>query len=131
MKLRLHHHAVRLRLSQSEVAQFAQTGEVSMHLQIAPGQMLTYCLRQSATAQHLQATYEGNTFVMHVPSVLARQWADTDQVGLEATQPNGSAEGLHLLIEKDFKCLHREGRPQEDHDTFPNPHADTLSTKNC
>lgn len=131
MKLRLHHHAVRLRLSQSEVTQFTQTGEVAMHLPIAPGQVLNYCLRQDATAQHLHATYEGNAFVVHVPAAQAQQWADTDQVGLEATQSNGSAEGLHLLIEKDFKCLHREGRPQEDHDTFPNPHAEALSAKNC
>jgi hypothetical protein len=46
------------------------------------------------------------------------QWTESDEVGIEA-----STGTLKLLIEKDFRCLHREPEPGED--SFPNPLAST------
>jgi hypothetical protein len=53
-----------------------------------------------------------------VPDGAVRRWITSDEPGFEVQQPNGSAEPLHLVVEKDFACLHRE---DESADAFPNP----------
>ena len=48
----------------------------------------------------------------------AEEWANSDRVSLV----NKSENGISVLIEKDFQCLHK--RPDEDESqNFPNPLA--------
>jgi hypothetical protein len=42
-------------------------------------------------------------------------WVESDQVGIEAR----SDTGVELLIEKDFKCLHRSA--EQEPDAYPHP----------
>jgi hypothetical protein len=117
MKLRLHAGSLRLRLSQSEVARLHDTGEVHDAVVFAPGKELRYALETGPSVEPT-ATFDDNRIRVVLPTRMAMQWIETDQTGIEA-----STGELQLLIEKDFKCLHRE--PGLDEDTFPNPLANT------
>jgi hypothetical protein len=114
MKLRLHAGSLRLRLSQSEVAQLNDTGKVEETIAFAPGKELHYTLETGST--ETGATLDGANIVVTLPTAVAKQWIESDQTGIEA-----STGPLKLLIEKDFQCLHREPEPGED--SFPNPLA--------
>jgi hypothetical protein len=114
MKLRLHAGSLRLRLSQSEVARLHDTGKVEEAIEFAPGSQFHYTLETGST--EIEATLEQTRIFVKLPTRIAMQWTESDEVGIEAcTGP------LKLLIEKDFQCLHREPEPGED--SFPNPLA--------
>jgi hypothetical protein len=113
MKLRLHNDTLRLRLSQGEVARLKETGRVENTLSFAPGQSLGYSI-ETAPSGAVTAAFEQGRIRVIVPSAETREWIDSDQTGIE-----GGAPGLHILIEKDFQCLHKP--TPEDADAFPNP----------
>lgn len=113
MKLRLHAGSLRLRLSQSEVAQLHDTGEVRDTIAFAPGHELIYSLETGHPVEP-KATFEHSRIRVILPTRMAMKWIETDQTGIEA-----STGTLKLLVEKDFKCLHHEPGPGED--PFPNP----------
>ena len=115
MKLRLHSGSLRIRLSQSEVARFQETGKVEDSIEFSPGSELLYAIEAGAIPSII-ATFDKGHIRVIVPKPLAREWADSDQTGIEA-----STGTLKLLIEKDFQCLHRQPEPGED--SFPNPLA--------
>jgi hypothetical protein len=114
MKLRLHAGSLRLRLSQSEVAQLNDTGKVEEAIVFAPGKQFHYTIETGAS--QIGATLDDTHIVVTLPTAIAKQWIENDQTGIEA-----STGTLKLLIEKDFQCLHREPEPGED--SFPNPLA--------
>lgn len=115
MKLRFHENTLRLRLSQSEVAQFKKTGRVENTVAFAPGQALEYTI-ESGAVPALTASFESGRIRVMVPSAAARQWADSDETGVE-----GESSALRIAVEKDYQCLHRDSA--EDADAFPNPLA--------
>jgi hypothetical protein len=116
MKLRLHANTLRLRLSQSDVARFAATGRVEEQVIFAPGQTLEYVI-ESRGADAIRASFDDGTVRVTVPSAVATQWIEGNEVGIE-----GSHGALHVLVEKDFQCLHRDAA--QDADAFPNPLAE-------
>jgi hypothetical protein len=113
MKLRVHDNFLRLRLSQSDVAQLRDEGSVEERLTFSAGQALIYSI-STAPVLEVGAGFDGNRLSVVVPTALARTWIDSDQVGIEGPQ---------VLIEKDFQCLHRASA--DDADGFPNPLART------
>ena len=115
MKLRLHAGSLRLRLSQSEVTRLHDTGEVHDAVVFTPGKELSYTLETGAS-DDTTASFDDGKITVCLPTRLAMQWIETDQIGIEA-----STGDLKLLIEKDFECLHRE--PEAGEDSFPNPLA--------
>lgn len=120
MKLRIHGNSIRLRLSQSEVAEFQSTGRVDSRLEM-PGGSLGYSLVADPSATILSAEMNG-AMIVRVPSDEAERWAASDEVGISAEQPVGDGTTLKILIEKDFTCLvPRAG--EDDADTFPHPRA--------
>lgn len=116
MKLRFHNDSLRLRLSQSEVAQLKETGHVENCISFAPGRTLVYSI-ESAPVPQVTAAFEGNHVSVVLPGAQARNWIDSDEAGIE-----GRNTTLHILVEKDYQCLHRSS--EEDQDGFPNPLAD-------
>ncbi|MEZ4932033.1 MAG: hypothetical protein R2788_07940 [Saprospiraceae bacterium] len=50
---------------------------------------------------------------------MATDWSRSDEVGLEDDMPLGDGNALHILVEKDFKCLTE--RSEDESDLFPNP----------
>lgn len=123
MKLRILGNSIRLRLTQSEVQTFAEDGHVEDRIQFGPDTAMVYALHASNAASQLTVRYEAGRITVVVPSDQVKRWADTDQVGLEATQPIDGTEVLSILVEKDFKCLHGPATRQ-DADAFPHPMAE-------
>jgi len=117
MKLRLHAGSLRLRLSQSEVAQLEESGRVEDSVEFAPGSHLRYAL-ESGASPSVTATFDHANIRVMLPEPVAKQWIESDQTGIEVLTGT-----LKLLIEKDFQCLHRKPEPGED--SFPNPLAAT------
>jgi hypothetical protein len=125
MKLRIHGNSLRLRLSQSEVAQFSKTGFVEDSIQFAPGTSFAYTIESSSSLPAPQASYQDHWLRIQVPSTVAKEWFTTDQVAISADQPIESDKALSILIEKDFQCLH--GGETRDPDAYPNPLEETTA----
>jgi 3-methyladenine DNA glycosylase Mpg len=117
MKLRIRGNSVRLRLTQSEVAEFDRTGRVEEAVEFGPT-ALVYALEASA-ADEIGATFENNRLRVLVPRAEAADWVNSDRTGIDARQTSGE-KSLRILVEKDYAC--RQARPDEDEtDAFPAP----------
>jgi hypothetical protein len=125
MKLRIHGNSLRLRLSQSEVAQFSKTGFVEDSIQFAPGASFAYTIESSSSLPAPQASYQNSWLRIQVPAAAATEWFTTDRVAIAAEQPLESGKALSILVEKDFQCLH-DGQ-ERDPDAYPNPLEETVS----
>lgn len=121
MKLRIHENSIRLRLTQKEVAHFQRSGRADTTIRFAPGRTLSYSIERHQNAPEVSATFEGNAIRVVIPVDVAIQWTDSDDVGIQASQPIGEDLRLELLIEKDFQCLHRTA--EQEPDAYPNPLA--------
>jgi hypothetical protein len=121
MKLRFQGNTLRLRLSQPEVERLGESGLVEEKVMIAPGQILSYSL-QISPAGEVAASFVGGHLSIELPRALATTWIASGKTGIDA-----SSGSLRMLIEKDFKCLHRDG--PEDAGAFPNPLASEILTK--
>jgi hypothetical protein len=125
MKLRIHGNSLRLRLNQSEVAQFSKTGFVEDSIQFAPGASFAYALESMSRLSAPQALYSNGWLRIQVPGAAATEWACSDRVEISGEQPIESGKRLSILIEKDFKCLH--GEDARDPDAYPNPLEEVFS----
>ncbi|MCS7014311.1 MAG: hypothetical protein RMI34_12385 [Chloroherpetonaceae bacterium] len=124
MKLRIKGNSLRLRLSQSEVRRIAETGQVEDRIEFGTeaSQAMRYVLKSDKDAQRIFATFDHCTITVTVPEAIAKTWALTEQVGVQAQQSVGEGKTLSILIEKDFQCL--TARPNEDEsDNYPHPMA--------
>jgi hypothetical protein len=127
MKLRIQGNSLRLRLSQSEVAQFSKTGFVEESVQFAAGANFTYTIESSSSIPAAQASYQNGWLRIQVPAATGTDWFTTDRVAISAEQPLESGKHLSILIEKDFQCLH--GDVERDPDAYPNPLEETAAPK--
>ncbi len=119
MKLRIRGDTLRFRLTRGEVKTWAATGGLSDSVTLDPDaqRSLTYGLTLDPEASWNVLFHEGRLEVS-VPESAVRQWAETDQVGLE----HSFSWGLRVAVEKDFHCLeHRPG--EDDSDAFAHPRA--------
>jgi hypothetical protein len=118
MKLRIYGNSVRLRLSRTDMQMFIEKGRIQDVVQFASDSRLSYSLESTPSLEEVQARYQDGVIRVLIPAKIARQWISSDQVGISFA---GSI-GPSLLIEKDFRCLHRElGEENDDVDAFPNP----------
>jgi hypothetical protein len=115
MKLRIHGNSLRLRLSQKEVALLRDRGRIESSIEFAAGCRLVYLLEVSFRAQAVTASLDRYSIRVTAPTHVIVNWAESEQVSIETT----SAAGLHLLIEKDFQCLHKAD--DQDFDAYPHP----------
>ncbi|TGE27637.1 DUF7009 family protein [Hymenobacter metallicola] len=107
MKLRLEDNSLRLRLSEAEVQQFAETGRVAVSLSLGPtnSDSLTYALER-AESEEFRITHGAGAITVKVPAALALHWTGTDQNGLAATLMMANDQPLKILVEKDLDCRH-------------------------
>jgi hypothetical protein len=120
MKLRIHKNSIRLRLSQIEVDEIAKGNPINETLEMGESQEKSfgYSLTPLDNLAEISVEYVHNELKVTFPKILAMEWAGTDRVSLT----NEPDQGLKILIEKDFQCLHK--RPEEDESrNFPNPMA--------
>lgn len=115
MKLRIQNNAIRFRLSQSEVYQLVHDGKVTSRCMFLNA-TLNYTILQNEDTQLICADLLEYEIKVWLPSTLVTGWEQDDRVGFDAYDANG----LYILIEKDFQCL--QPRPHEDEsDLFANP----------
>lgn len=116
MKLRLQAGEIRLRLKQHEVEHLAQGREIEEAVAIAPHQKITYAIVPREGAEAITTSLHEHRIVVELPAGAVRDWAASDEEGLYR-----AAEGANpsVAVEKDFKCLHREGPSEAG--AFPNP----------
>ena len=122
MKLRIRGDSLRFRLTQGEASLLLAGSKVSeaVHFSGAKEDVLTYSLESDRGSEQLTARFAAREICVSLPDTVVNQWANSDQVGIESTQPIGEGTHLHIIIEKDFRCL--QPRPEEDeHDNFPHP----------
>jgi hypothetical protein len=119
MKVRIMGNTLRMRLSQSEIAELGKGGRVS-DVTVFPGHKeLKYEIKGSA-ADSISCNYGDDTISVVIPQPLVSQWVNTDMVGLNHGIPVNKSSKLSILVEKDFMC--RTERPGEDEtDLYPNP----------
>ncbi|THD69599.1 hypothetical protein E7Z59_04535 [Robertkochia marina] len=122
MKLRIKGDTIRMRLTQGEVDEFRNTGRVTdtTTFSTPSSSSLEYALVTEENGRELCASFSNNSITIHVPKAIARKWTETGQVGFDNREKEGVLPTPYILVEKDFKCLHK--RPNEDEsDHFPNP----------
>jgi hypothetical protein len=115
MKMRIQDNALRLRLNRREVSEFEEHGIVSASIQFGSS-ALTYTLERGSVSG-MEASFTGQEVRVRVPEATAREWTDTDRVGMETVQGT-----LEIVVEKDFQCMHK-GEEAKDPDAYPNPLA--------
>lgn len=120
MKLRILGDSLRLRLSKRDVETFSETGRVSDVIRFGAGARMSYALEHTDDVETLCASFARAEILVRMPTSMARGWADTDDITLQATQSLDGDGSLALLVEKDFKCV--VPRPgEEDYDGFEHP----------
>ena len=116
MKLRILGNSLRLRLDPPDVERLIETGRVEQHTAFGPqaSHRLYYALEISPDASDIQATLDGANIRVVLPPSVARRWATTDQISIEARQDVGGGvtdETLLVLVEKDLGCDHDDRAP--------------------
>jgi hypothetical protein len=121
MKLRIKGDSLRLRVSRSEVARLlaGDCVEETTHFTPEASARFTYALQRDCRVNRATVTFKKNRVAVLIPADRANAWCATDQVGIAEDISLGSLGSLALLVEKDFACLDRSGRDNDD--TFPNP----------
>ena len=124
MKLRLRGNSVRLRLSRSEVQAVVEGRAVEEITRLGAGLQLSYRFEAGGDAPHAELV--GTALTVRWPSAVATAWAIGDDVSLEASLPlDGDADGLRLLVEKDFACL-KPRADEDESDAYPHPNAGSV-----
>lgn len=119
MKLRIKGNSIRLRLTQSEVRKFERTGLLEEFIDFGSSRW-RYAVRTVGDKFASAVPDMTGGIEVRLPVEWVRGWMKSDKVGFEATEGNGSKDGITILVEKDFTCLTaRSGEDESDH--FPNP----------
>lgn len=119
MKLRIRGNTLRLRLTRSEVDEFAASGRFADEISFGGEESLVYAIERT-DSNAVSAAFDDGEIRVLVPRQVADTWTRTDQVGFDASHPTGNGGELKILVEKDFACL--TPRNEEDTaDNFPHP----------
>lgn len=126
MKLRITSNSLRLRVSQSDLARFMQSGQIeeTIHFAADAAAQLSYALEQSDTAREISLVYQPQSVTVSIPRAAALDWAGGNRIGIYGDVDVGIYK-LAVTVEKDFACL--DGTDRENSDTFPNPQKGSAS----
>ncbi|MDZ7639441.1 MAG: hypothetical protein U5J83_14495 [Bryobacterales bacterium] len=114
MKLRVHGNSIRLRLRKSEIARFAAQGKLTEALVVGSGELGYRLIRAEVPETTVELT--GGLLVIQVPAAQAREWCESDEVGIYAQTPT-----VEVILEKEFRRT--SARTEFDEDLYPNPRA--------
>lgn len=127
MKLRIRGNSIRLRLTKSDIAQFAATGSVEEKVDFGFAKSaLYYRLNRTEDDDTTRARFEDDCLTISISAADAENWIESEQVGIEATQPIGNEKVLRILVEKDFACL-AERVNEDDSDAFTHPNKANIA----
>lgn len=112
MKLRIRGDSIRLRLTKTDVATLVEKGSVGECMRMSPNAAFEYRLTSERSAPDACVSLKAGVLEVQLPQAQVNAWAQSNEVGIETRQKNGSDSGLLVLVEKDFPCL--TARPNED-----------------
>jgi len=117
MKLRIQDNSLRLRLTKPEVDSIISGKSVAASTLFGESAFVYQLIPSNESG--LSAKFKNGEISVFINEDLAKTWVDETKVGFEDTLIINEQK-LHLLIEKDFKCLSpaREGKENE---MFENP----------
>ena len=118
MKLRIKGNSVRMRVSKTEVEELV-SGSLLRESTSFGNASFGYAVQPVNRGECLTADFDKNIITIYVPAVLLKEWSTNSVVGFEANMPLENSGKLHLLLEKDFKCLDESIADQSDF--FDNP----------
>lgn len=119
MKIRLFGDSIRVRLNQAEVESLAAGGAVEMVIPF-PGEAFACTVQPSGSS--IEVRHAGGRLSILVPLAQTKAWAASTEEGMYADQHAGAGATVRVLIEKDYRCVHRPDAP-DNAGTFPNPLA--------
>ena len=105
MKIRIKGNSVRFRLAQNEVSELVNEGETWSKCDFGSNS-LVYGIK-SFNREEMTCTFKEDRIVVSIPEQLLKNWDTDERIGFDDT-----ADGLFILIEKDWQCL--KPRPNED-----------------
>lgn len=114
MKLRCTQNSIRLRVRKSDLEQLKTTGLVEERVGFGKGVTFRFILKIDQDAADVHASYDDQNLVVYLPYKNAKNWINSNQVGLETNRKLDNGESLHLLIEKDFPCVDRTDENKAD-----------------
>jgi hypothetical protein len=118
MKIRIKGNSLRYRLTRSDVDLLATKGKVTELIDFGSAS-LQYEL-EAGIGDKLSAVYSNNCITVYFPEAWIDDWINTDEVGFkQIMEIKDSAEGLYIVVEKDFTCLDNVSEDQSDN--YPNP----------
>lgn len=118
MKLRIKGNSIRMRLSKTEVEELV-SGSLLHDSTSFGNNSFGYAVQPVNRGESLTAGFDKNIITLYVPASLLKEWSTNSIVGFEASMPLENSGKLHLLLEKDFKCLDESFDDQSDF--FDNP----------
>lgn len=121
MKIRIKGNSIRVRLTQTEIANFGKDGIIEEETRFPGGNSFRYCLQRKTGINRLEAALTDNCITIGIPEPLSTEWTTTDRVGFDDRLELDNGQQLLLLIEKDFVCL--DNTLEDQSDNYPNPRA--------
>jgi hypothetical protein len=113
MKLRIKGNSIRIRLSKTEVEDLVSGSLLGDSTSFGHNRF-GYAVQPVNDGDSLTARYENNVITLFVPKALLKDWSTNSVVGFEAMMPLDNSGYLHLLLEKDFKCIDETIEDQSD-----------------
>lgn len=114
MKLRCTQNSIRMRVRKSELSQLAESRTISESVHFGPKSTLSFSLKIDSSLRELSAQFSNGQIVVALPEGQAQNWINSQEVGIETNINVSPERQLHILIEKDFPCLDREGEDKSD-----------------
>ncbi len=119
MKLRIRGDSIRVRVTQAEAARLGAGERIDQATSFTVQQQLISSVVPIADLKSARAEFCAGNITIFLPAAQTKAWAGSELVSIEGGQPAGSDRVLHILVEKDFECIH--SLAEEDADAFPNP----------
>lgn len=120
MKWRIDNSSIRIRLSQTEVAELFEKGILVEKLIFPNNTVLVYEICCDDTAPSITAGYLDDMIVVRIPEKEIKQWGSSKQVSISGQADLENGGKLSILVEKDFKKITRKSS-ENDRDLYPNP----------
>jgi hypothetical protein len=118
MKIRIKSNSVRFRLSKSEVASLVANGYLEEKTEFESN-TLKYIVTVT-DASNMSIDFSNGNINLLAPQKLVQKWSSSNMISLEQMMPLKNEVQLHILLEKDFKCI--DAIASEDQsDYFENP----------
>lgn len=118
MKIRIKGNSVRFRLSKSEVASLAENGYLEERT-VFVSNTLKYIITITDASIMSIDFYNGSINLL-VPQNLMQEWSTSNMVSLQEVMQLKNKIELHMLLEKDFKCIDAIAT-EDQSDYFENP----------